>query len=95
MVEYLLRDRVVLGSNPSTQGRVTQRTLKMVLIATLCDATHIKSWSGVARRVAPDYASYSSGPILERDRNAIENRIGSFNKFVDLVSTTVKLFYYN
>ena len=87
-LEYLLRDREVLGSNPLVQA--TPKTLIMVPTANLCDAPHIKSLSKGKTRV-PDYVADSSVPILDRGRNAIEKEIGSSIMFFAHVSTTVKL----
>jgi hypothetical protein len=52
---------------------------KMVLFASLFDASHIKSLN----RVSPDYAADSFVPLLKCDRNPIEKVIGSSTMFVD------------
>ena len=41
VAEYQLKDRDIFGSNTSAQGRVTPKTFKIVLTATLSDDPHI------------------------------------------------------
>ena len=41
----LLRVLEVLGFNPPVQGQVIQKTVQMVITATLCNSQHLKSLS--------------------------------------------------
>ena len=84
VVEYPLRNRKVLGS-----GRVTPKTLKMLLTATLCDGhIYIKSFSK-GNNTRAYVVGYQYWAVAKRHK---KKEIGILIMFVDYVSTTVKLF---
>ena len=83
----------------TARGWVTPNTLKMVFIATLCGAPHLKILSKVnnARipfRVALYYAADLSVPILDHGQYIIEKEIGFSTMYVNYLSITVKSFVY-
>ena len=90
MVEYLLRDREVLGS--ITLGAKSHQISKVELTATLCDTPHIKSlskgnnasaYATVGLRLTILQIQLNSVPILDPGRNVIEKEMGSSSMLVD------------